>query len=86
MVVLAGDTALNDSDGVQQFDQARFAAATEAGFVPIWKASEAEEAVQTAFHRARVESRPIVLYTERSGALRSAVGGMLHPGIANGDC
>ena len=61
MVVFAGDTALNDPDGVQQFDQARFAAATEAGFVPIWKASEAEEAVRTAFYRARVESRPIVL-------------------------
>ena len=37
MVVLAGDTALNDSDGVQQLDQARCAAATEAGFVPIWE-------------------------------------------------
>jgi thiamine pyrophosphate-dependent acetolactate synthase large subunit-like protein len=61
MVVYAGDTALNDHDGVQQFDQARFVEATEAGFVPIWKASEAEEAVRTAFYRARVESRPIVL-------------------------
>jgi acetolactate synthase-1/2/3 large subunit len=61
MVVFAGDTALNDPSGVQQFDQARFADATEAGFVPIWKASEAEEAVRTAFYRARVESRPIVL-------------------------
>jgi acetolactate synthase I/II/III large subunit len=61
LVVYAGDTALNDPNGVQQFDQARFVDATEAGFVPIWKASEAEEAVRTAFYRARVESRPIVL-------------------------
>jgi thiamine pyrophosphate-dependent acetolactate synthase large subunit-like protein len=61
MVVFAGDTALDDPHGVQQFDQARFVEATEAGFVPIWKASEAEEAVRTAFYRARVESRPIVL-------------------------
>jgi thiamine pyrophosphate-dependent acetolactate synthase large subunit-like protein len=61
MVVFAGDTALNDPHGVQQFDQARFVEATEAGFVPIWKASEAEEAVRTAFYRARIESRPIVL-------------------------
>jgi thiamine pyrophosphate-dependent acetolactate synthase large subunit-like protein len=61
MVVFAGDTALDDPHGVQQFDQARFAEATEAGFVPIWKASEAEEAVRSAFYRARVESRPIVL-------------------------
>jgi thiamine pyrophosphate-dependent acetolactate synthase large subunit-like protein len=61
IVVYAGDTALNDPHGVQRFDQARFVDATEAGFVPIWKASEAEEAVRTAFYRARVESRPIVL-------------------------
>jgi thiamine pyrophosphate-dependent acetolactate synthase large subunit-like protein len=61
MVIFAGDTALDDPLGVQQFDQARFVEATEAGFVPIWKASEAEEAVRTAFYRARVESRPIVL-------------------------
>jgi thiamine pyrophosphate-dependent acetolactate synthase large subunit-like protein len=61
MVIFAGDTALDDPHGVQQFDQARFAEATEAGFVPIWKASEAEEAVRTAFYRARLESRPIVL-------------------------
>ncbi|HEY2594294.1 MAG TPA: thiamine pyrophosphate-binding protein [Chloroflexota bacterium] len=61
MVVYAGDSALDDPQGVQQFDQARFVEATECGFVPIWKASEAEEAVRTAFYRARVESRPIVL-------------------------
>jgi thiamine pyrophosphate-dependent acetolactate synthase large subunit-like protein len=61
MVVFAGDTALDDPHGVQQFDQARFVDATEAGFVPMWKASEAEEAVRSAFYRARVESRPIVL-------------------------
>src|SRR5579859_4347821 len=61
IVVFAGETALNDPQGVQKFDQAKFVDATEAGFVPIWKASEAEEAVRTAFYRARLESRPIVL-------------------------
>jgi acetolactate synthase I/II/III large subunit len=61
MVVFAGDTALSDHDSVQQYDQQKFVDATEAGFVPIWKASEAEEAVRTAFYRARIESRPIVL-------------------------
>ncbi len=61
MVVFAGETALSDHDSVQQYDQQKFVDATEAGFVPIWKASEAEEAVRTAFYRARVESRPIVL-------------------------
>lgn len=61
IVVFAGETALNDPQGVQKFDQAKFVDATEAGFVPIWTASEAEEAVRTAFYRARLESRPIVL-------------------------
>ncbi len=61
MVVFAGDNALNDPEGVQAMNQARFVEATEAGFVPIWKASEAEDAVRMAFYRARVESRPIVL-------------------------
>jgi thiamine pyrophosphate-dependent acetolactate synthase large subunit-like protein len=61
IVVFAGETALNDPQGVQKFDQAKFVDASEAGFVPIWKASEAEEAVRTAFYRARLESRPIVL-------------------------
>src|SRR5215471_14045885 len=61
LVVYAGDTALNDPNGVQQFDQARFVEASEAGFVPIWKASEAEESVRTPFYPARTDSRPIVL-------------------------
>src|SRR3954452_10860668 len=61
MVVYAGDTALTEHDSVQQFDQAKFVDATEAGFQPIWTAADAEEAVRTAFYRARVESRPIVL-------------------------
>src|SRR5688572_17413923 len=61
MVVFAGETALSDHDSVQKYDQQKFVDATEAGFVPIWKASEAEDAVRTAFYRARVESRPIVL-------------------------
>src|SRR3954471_8675904 len=61
MVVYAGETALSDHDSVQQYDQQKFVDATEAGFVPIWNAGSAEEAVRTAFYRARTESRPIVL-------------------------
>ena len=62
IVVFAGETALSDHDSVQKYNQQKFVDATEAGFfVPIWKASEAEDAVRTAFYRARVESRPIVL-------------------------
>jgi thiamine pyrophosphate-dependent acetolactate synthase large subunit-like protein len=61
MVVFAGETALTDHDSVQKYDQPKFVDATEAGFVPIWTATGAEEAVRTAFYRARTESRPIVL-------------------------
>jgi len=61
MVIYAGDTALTEHDSVQKLDQAKFVDATEAGFVPIWSAKDAEDAVRTAFYRARTESRPIVL-------------------------
>ena len=61
MVVFAGETALSDHDGVQQMDQAKFVDATGAGFVPIWTAAGAEDAVRQAFYQARIESRPIVL-------------------------
>lgn len=61
MVVFAGDTALNDHDSVQQLDQQKFVDATEAGFVPLWSAAGTDDAVRTAFYRARVEGRPIVL-------------------------
>ena len=61
MVIYAGDTALSDHDSVQQYDQQKFVDATECGFVPIWNAAGTDEAVRTAFYRARTESRPIVL-------------------------
>src|SRR5688572_15945932 len=58
LVVFAGDTALGESDGVQQLDQAKFVDATGAGFVPLWTAGGVDEAVRQAFYQARVESRP----------------------------
>jgi acetolactate synthase I/II/III large subunit len=61
IVVFAGETALSDHDSVQKYNQQKFVDATEAGFVPILRAGDAEEAVRTAFYRARLESRPIVL-------------------------
>jgi thiamine pyrophosphate-dependent acetolactate synthase large subunit-like protein len=61
MVIYAGDTALSDHDSVQQYDQQKFVDATECGFVPIWNAAGTDEAVRTAFYRARTECRPIVL-------------------------
>jgi thiamine pyrophosphate-dependent acetolactate synthase large subunit-like protein len=61
LVVFAGDTALDDQDSVQNMDQQRFVESTGAGFVPIWTAKGAEDAVRQAFYQARVESRPVVL-------------------------
>ena len=63
LVVFAGDTALGESDSVQQFDQAKFVDATGAGFVPLWSAKGVDEAVRQAFYWARLESRPVVLNT-----------------------
>ena len=61
LVAFCGDVAWGDEDDAQHFDQARFAAATEAGFVRLSSADAAYSAVQTAFYRARLESRPIML-------------------------
>ena len=61
LVVFAGDTALGEHDSVQQLDQQKFVDATGAGFVPLWTAQDADEAVRQAFYQARVESRPVVL-------------------------
>src|ERR671937_480167 len=61
LVVFAGDTALGDHDSVQQLDQQKFVDATGAGFVPLWTAQGADEAVRQAFYQARVESRPVIV-------------------------
>ncbi|HEY1822015.1 MAG TPA: thiamine pyrophosphate-binding protein [Trebonia sp.] len=61
MVAFVGEAPLGDESYVQRLDQKRFAEACEAGFVHLTRADNAYEAVQTAFYRARTESRPILL-------------------------
>jgi acetolactate synthase-1/2/3 large subunit len=61
MVAFVGEAPMGDDSYVQRLDQKRFAEACEAGFVHLTKADTAYEAVQTAFYRARTESRPIML-------------------------
>jgi len=61
LVAFCGDTAWGDRFDAQHFDQERFAAACEAGFVRLSTAAEAHEAVRRAFYLARLESRPIML-------------------------
>jgi acetolactate synthase I/II/III large subunit len=61
MVAFVGESPAGDDSYVQRLDQRKFADACEAGFVHLAKADIAFEAVQTAFYRARTESRPILL-------------------------
>ena len=61
MVAFVGEAPLGDESYVQRLDQKRFAETCEAGFVHLTKGENAYEAVQTAFYRARTESRPILL-------------------------
>ncbi|MGH2518594.1 MAG: thiamine pyrophosphate-binding protein, partial [Chloroflexota bacterium] len=61
IVIFAGESPTNDPEYVQKMEQQKFIEACEAGFVPLLNAETAYEAVQTAFYRAKLESRPVVL-------------------------
>jgi acetolactate synthase I/II/III large subunit len=61
LVAFVGESTVGDESAVQRLDQKRFAEACEAGFVHLTTAENAYEAVQSAFYRARTESRPILL-------------------------
>lgn len=61
VVVFAGAAAPGEVHASQYLDQERFAAACEVGFVGVWSADGVDEAVRTAFYRARIESRPVIL-------------------------
>ncbi len=61
LVAFVGESPTTDAEYIQRFDQSRFAEACEAGFVRVLSPDTAFEAVRTAFYRAKVESRPILL-------------------------
>src|SRR5215218_4653923 len=61
IVVFCGESPTTDDEYVQRFDQARFAAACEAGFVRMASPDNADDAVRKAFYLAKLESRPIML-------------------------
>jgi thiamine pyrophosphate-dependent acetolactate synthase large subunit-like protein len=61
LVAFVGEAPTTDEDYVQRFDQSRFAAACEAGFVRVLSPDTAYDAVRKAFYQAKVESRPIML-------------------------
>lgn len=61
LVAFCGDTKLGDQAANHSFDEARFAAAVECGFVQMTCPDNAYDAVQSAFYLARTESRPVML-------------------------
>jgi hypothetical protein len=61
VVAFVGEAPTMDEDYVQRFDQSRFAAACEAGFVRVLSPDTAHEAVRKAFYQASLESRPVLL-------------------------
>ena len=61
LVAFVGEYPATDQEYIQRFDQSRFAAACEAGFVRIHTPDYADEAVRKAFYLAKLESRPIML-------------------------
>lgn len=61
VVIVAGDTPLTDRDGLQNTDQRNLARTAGAGFELVRSLETMPHDVQTAFRRARLERRPILL-------------------------
>lgn len=61
MVLIAGDTAIEDWENLQNIDQRELAVGAGAGFVQMRTAASANADLATAVRRALTESRPIVL-------------------------
>lgn len=61
MVLLAGDTAITDKDNFQNVPQREHVLATGAGFEQLRAPETFPEDLATAFRRAEVERRPVVL-------------------------
>ncbi|NOX72482.1 MAG: thiamine pyrophosphate-binding protein [Alphaproteobacteria bacterium] len=72
MVLLCGDTPAADRDGAQNIPQRAMVSATGAGFEQLRCPSTAATDVATAFKRARIERRPIVLNMPRDFMWQSA--------------
>jgi acetolactate synthase I/II/III large subunit len=61
MVLLAGDTPVTNPQNLQNIDQREVVNVTGAGFEQMRAPQTAAQDIANAFHRARVERRPIVL-------------------------
>src|ERR1041384_1347135 len=61
LVAFVGESPTTDEEYTQRFDQSRFAAACEAGFVRVLSPDSAYDNVRKAFYLAKMQSRPIML-------------------------
>ena len=61
MVILAGDTPVDNPRHLQSIDQRELVKVTGAGFIQLRAPATVTEDVAQAFYRARVERRPVVL-------------------------
>ncbi|SMX40196.1 thiamine pyrophosphate-binding protein [Octadecabacter ascidiaceicola] len=61
MVILAGDTPVDNPRHLQSIDQRELVKVTGAGFIQLRSPATVTEDVARAFYRAQVERRPIVL-------------------------
>jgi thiamine pyrophosphate-dependent acetolactate synthase large subunit-like protein len=61
LVLICGDTAVEDRDHPQKIDQREFVLTTGAGFEPLRSPRTLAEDLATAFRRSAVERRPIAL-------------------------
>jgi acetolactate synthase I/II/III large subunit len=65
IVAFVGDSQTNNPEHIQRFDQAIFAKACEAEFVPILHPETTDRLVRKAFYIARTESRPVLVSCPR---------------------
>ncbi len=80
MVLLAGDTAVDNPRHDQNIDQREVVKVTGAGFEQVRTPQSATEDVARAFYRARVERRPIVLNMPNDFMwMEGAPGTIVHP-------
>ncbi len=72
MVLLCGETPAEDRDGAQNIPQRQMVTATGAGFEQLRSPATAAADIATAFKRAHIERRPIVLNMPRDFMWQSA--------------
>lgn len=72
MVLLCGETPAADRDGAQNIPQRAMVSATGAGFEQLRSPATVTADIATAFKRARIERRPIVLNMPRDFMWQSA--------------